>query len=191
MDFDEVVRGRRSIRRFSERRVEEELVSEILDLARCAPSSMNGQPWCFVVVRADETKRRLADAKNRFCPPGKRDYPADFLAAAPVVIAVCAERDRAHDRGRESALLASATILLAAHRFGLASVFLAAYESAGTGLREEISGILGLPDGVDPFTLLPLGHPGDVPSPKTLRPLSELVHSERYGRLPRADRPPA
>lgn len=187
MDFDEAVRGRRSIRRYADRPVPDEIVERILDLARHAPSSLNGQPWCFVVVRSAETKRRLAELKNRFCPPEKRDYPADFLATAPVVIAVCAHRSRAHDRGRESALLASATILLAAHRFGLGSVFLSAYESRGDGLRAAVASLLGLPDEVEPFTLLPLGYPGESPSEKALRPRSELVHSERYGRLPRAD----
>jgi nitroreductase len=187
MDFDDVVRGRRSIRRFTDRPVPDETVGQILDLARHAPSSMNGQPWCFVVVRSAETKRRLAELKNRFCPLEKREYPADFLATAPVVIAVCAHRDRAHDRGRESALLASATILLAAHRFGLGSVFLSAYESKGDELRTAIAGLLGLPDGVEPFTLLPLGHPGGPPVGKALRPRSELVHIERYGRLPPED----
>jgi nitroreductase len=187
MDFDEVVRGRRSVRRYADRPVDDEVVAAILDLARHAPSSMDGQPWCFVVVRSAETKRRLAELKNRFCPPEKRDYPADFLATAPVVIAVCAHRDRAHGRGRESALLASATILLAAERFGLGSVFLSAYETGGDGLRTAIAGLLGLPDGVEPFTLLPLGHPGGPPAVKALRPRSELVHFERYGRLPPED----
>src|SRR5262245_3226390 len=83
---DELLRGRRAIRRYAARDVADELVTAVLDMARHAPSSMNGQPWAFVVVRESETKRALARLKNRYRPPEKSAYPADFLAEAPVIV---------------------------------------------------------------------------------------------------------
>lgn len=52
MEFDEVVRKRRTIRKFSAADVPDELVAGLIDSAVRAPSSMNGQPWCFIVVRS-------------------------------------------------------------------------------------------------------------------------------------------
>jgi nitroreductase len=81
MEFDEAVKGRRSIRKYGNRRVEDSLIEEILDLARYAPSSMNGQPWTFMVIRDDAIKRKLVQIKNKYCPIEKQEYRADFLLA--------------------------------------------------------------------------------------------------------------
>lgn len=175
--FDAVVRGRRSIRRYASGEVPEESIRQILDLARYAPSSMGGEPWCFVVVRDPDLRRRLADIKNTHCPPAKREaYPADFLATAPVVIAVGVERARAHGRERENGILAAAWILLAAQARGLGSVYLSAYQSDGPDLAEEIGALLGLPSGIEPVALVPLGFPAETPAPKERRLLEEIVH---------------
>ena len=179
MTLAEIIRTRRSIRCYQERAVPDALVLEILDLARHAPSSMNDQPWCFVVIRSSQTKRRLAAAKNAHCPSEKgAAYPADFLATAPVVIAVCVDQRRAHERARENGILATAFLLLAAHSCGLGGVYLSAYQPRGDALALEIRRLLGLPPEIEPVTLVPLGYPAETPAPKTLRPLAELLRRE-------------
>ena len=90
MTFADSVHGRRSIRRYDTRPVPDDLVREVMDLARCAPSSMDGQPCCFIVVRDAETKRRLAAIKNAACPPGKSAFPADFLVHETSALCVAA-----------------------------------------------------------------------------------------------------
>ena len=180
MTFQDTVRTRRSIRRYANRSVPDEMLVEILDLARHAPSSMDGQPCLFVVVRDPALKARIVALKNAACPPGKRAFPADFLLEAPVVVAVCVDRDRAHDRLRENGVLATGHLLLAAHAAGLGGVYLSAYESHGDGLSRDLAAVLGLPVSVEPVTLVPLGFPAETPSPKALRPLDGLVHHERY-----------
>ncbi len=68
MNYDDVVRGRRSIRGFKKQPVTKETIKEVLDLAMRAPSSLNTQPWNFYVVagepldriRAGNTERNLA-----------------------------------------------------------------------------------------------------------------------------------
>lgn len=182
MNLDDALRGRRSIRRYAPRAVPEAVVREILDLARQAPSSMDGQPCCFVVVRSRETLRRIAAAKNAHCPPDKRAFPADFVAEAPLVVAVCVERERAHGRPRENGVLATAFLLLAAHARGLGGVYLSAYQPGDDALSAQLAALLGLPEGVAPVTLVPLGYPDETPRPKALRPLGEIVHVEAHGR---------
>jgi nitroreductase len=179
---DECIRSRRSIRRYQPHDVPDSLVREILDLARHAPSSMNDQPCCFVIVRDGETKRRLAAVKNLCSPVEKRGYPADFLVSAPVVVAVCVEQNRAHDRERENGILATAMLLLAAHQRGLGGVYLSAYQPRDPALATEIRRLLALPREVEPVTLVPLGYPAESPSPKAMRPLATLVHDGAFDR---------
>lgn len=181
MEFDEVVRARRSIRAFSNREVPEGLLRGILQCALQAPSSMNGQPWSFVAVRNPETKRRIAEVKNRYCPADKAAFRADFLEAAPVLIVTCVDRSRSHDRGMETAVLATAHLLLAAADRGLGAVYLSAYRSDAPELAEDLCRLLRIPAGVDPVTLVPLGFPDEVPETKSVRPLEEVLFHETYG----------
>ena len=83
MEFDEVVKRRRSIRTFSAADVPDELLKPLIECALSAPSSMNGQPWYFIVVRSAETKRRLAETKDRYCPLEKRGTPPGFFGKLP------------------------------------------------------------------------------------------------------------
>lgn len=180
MDFDSVVKSRRSIRAFKREAVPKADLVELIDLARHAPSSMNGQPWHFVLVGSDEKKAQLVDIKNRFCPPSKQDYRADFLAAAAWVVVICVDRARAQSRGIESAVAATTILLLAAQERGLGSVFMTAYNPDDAGLAREIRKLLHIPDGIDPVTLLPIGRPAETPSPKYLTPLEPMIHVDTF-----------
>jgi len=179
--FAEVVLERRSIRRYQHRDVPEAVITEILETTRMAPSSMNGQPWCFVVVRDAETRRRISELKNRFCRAEKRSFSADFLSQAPVIVVVGVDRSRSFGRELENGVLATAWLLLAAQAHGLGSVYLSAYQPHDPGLEVEIGKLLRLPEEVQPVTLLPLGYPAETPSTKELRPLTEMIHHESFG----------
>jgi nitroreductase len=180
MEFEAVIRSRRSIRRFRGEGIPDSLVAELVDLARHAPSSMNGQPWHFVVVRSEESKARLAEIKNRYCPPEKRAYQADFLRRAPLIVLVCVDRERSYGREVENGVLATATLLLAAHRRGLGAVYMSAYAADAPGLAEEIRQLFGIPAGVVPITMIPMGRPGEVPAAKQLSNLEKMIHLERF-----------
>jgi len=180
--FERLVMGRRSIRRYRAAAVPDALLHDILDLARHAPSSMDGQPCHFVVIRDRTTLQRLAAIKNLHCPPEKKAFPSDFVASAPVVVAVCVERGRGNDRELENAVLATAFLLLAAQSRGLGSVYLSAQRPGDPGLAMEVRGLLGLPPDVDAVTLVPLGAPDESPPPKILRPLEDIIHDEIFDR---------
>lgn len=181
MEFEEVVRARRSIRKFSGADVPDELVKSLIDCALMAPSSMNGQPWYFIVVRNAETKRRLAEIKDKHCPPEKREYPAGFLQEAPVIVITCVERARAYDRGMESGILATGHLLLAAANHGLTTVYLSAYKAGAPEVADDIRAILGLPADIDPVTIVPIGYPDDVAEPKTIKLAGEVTFNEAFG----------
>jgi hypothetical protein len=113
-----------------------------VNLARHAPSSMDGQPCHFVVVRDPAARRALAAIKNRHCPPEKRAFPSDFLADVPVVIVVCVDRGRSNDRDVENAAVATAFLLLAAQSRGLGSVYMTARRDGDPELAAEVRALL-------------------------------------------------
>ena len=141
---------------------------------------MNGQPWHFVIVRDDKTKAALAAIKNRFCPPEKQAYQADFLLRAPVIMVVCVEKKRSFGREIENGILAASIIMLGAHSRGLGTVYMSAYISEEPKLSEAIRNELGLPEGLAPVSILPLGYPDEIPQPKELRPLKEIIHFDHF-----------
>jgi len=94
MDFFEVVRKRRSVRRFTADPVKDEDLMTMLAAANLAPSSHNAQPWHFIVIRTQEVRARLKEAVNAAIDANKgvdEDTNQKFLATsvfdAPVVIA--------------------------------------------------------------------------------------------------------
>jgi nitroreductase len=182
MDVDQTIRGRRSIRRYQDRGIEDPVIEEILDLARHAPSSMNGQPWHFVVVRDEEAKRRLAAIKNRHCPLEKQAYRADFIEQAPLIVVVCVDKRESYDREIENGLLAASHILLAAQEKGLGSVYMSAHKAGEPAVAEDIRQALGIPGHVAPISLVPLGYPDERPEPKAMKPLKEMISRDVFGR---------
>jgi nitroreductase len=180
MTIDLVIKARTSIRRYQDRPVSDVDVNRLLDLARHSPSSMNGQPWHFIIIRERQTKKELAKIKNRYCPAEKRSYDADFLQTAPVIVVICVDIERSFGRELENSVLAAGHLLLAAWAAGLGSVYLSAYSADEPGLAEEIGRALSIPKKVRPITILPLGYPDEVPAPKVLRPLKEMIHVERF-----------
>lgn len=180
MTVDDAIKARRSIRRYQDKPVPESDVNHLLDLARYSPSSMNGQPWHFIVIREYRIKKEIAEIKNRYCPVEKRSYEADFLETVPVVIVICADTERSFGRELENSVLAAANLLLAARAAGLGSVYMSAYTAVEPKLAEEIGRILNIPDKIRPIAMIPLGYPDEVPPLKTLRPLKEMIHLERF-----------
>ena len=205
-DFLELVKKRRSLRRFKPDPVPKEIVEKVLEAARHSPSAGNSQPWEFVVVQDPETKRSITQSINSGY---KKIRKADttmywavavqpHLATAPVLIVVCGDRRLqetypAHLPGEillhQSLAISIYTLQLAAASFGLAT----AWATMQTELREtQIRKILGIPDVYTVDHIVPLGYPDEEKekSEEALRPvrerasfrreLAEIVHYEHY-----------
>jgi nitroreductase len=182
MEIDETIKGRRSVRRYQDRDIPDSIIKELLDLATHAPSSMNGQPWYFIVVREKKTKEHLVEIKNRYCPLEKQDYKADFLQMAPVIIVVCVDKQKSYDREIENGVLATANLILGAYSRGVGSVYMSAYRLGEPGISQEVRQVLDIPQDIDPITIVPLGYPDEVPEPKIIRPLEDIISNETFGR---------
>ena len=153
MDLFEAMEKRRSVRDFdSSRDVPLEIVEELLRCACLAPSAGNVQPWRFCVVRDPSLRRELARAA----------LGQAFVAAAPLVIVVCADL-KAHasaygERGVklysiQDTAAATQNLLLAATSLGLGSCWVGAFREA------DAAAALRLEEGVRPLAIIPLGYP--------------------------------
>jgi nitroreductase len=173
MDVLEAIRGRRSIRAFKSDDVSPEIVEKLLDAASWAPSAGNIQPWEFIVVRKPEIKRALVEAA----------LDQTFIEEAPVVIAVCANKNRSSQgygiRGKtlyclQDTAASIQNILLTAYSLGLGTCWVGAFR------EEEAREILKIPEGIRPVAIIPVGYPAETPSPRNRRPISQTVHYETF-----------
>jgi len=168
VDVIEAIKKRRSIRKFKEMPVPDEILKEILECARLAPSAGNRQPWVFVVVRDQTLKEKLVQAAGNQV----------FLAQAPVVIVVCGDAEvsgaRYEDRGRtlyviQDTAAAVTNIMLSATSFGLGTCWVGAF-------RESlVRDALDLPSNLRPLAMVPVGYPDQERGPRELRPFQEVI----------------
>ena len=168
MSLETLLRRRCSVRRFLNRPVEPDKLDRILEAGRIAPSACNLQPWLFLVLQSEH-----ALAKVRVT------YARDWLAQAPVVIAVCGRKDIAWRRGDGKlhldidCAIAADHMTLAAVEEGLGTCWVCAFDAA------RFAHEFALPPEVEPVALLPLGYPAEEADPgrhdRTRKPLSEIV----------------
>ncbi len=149
MDFEKVIRTRRSIRSFSSKEVSQETIEKILEAARIAPSGNNLQPWKFVVVRDKEKKEKIAQA----C------YDQNFVARAPLVIVACGiPYPNKYEPRKELSYLVDTVIavdhlILACRNEGIGTCWVGALH------QEPIKNILGIPEGAEVVMVIPAGYP--------------------------------
>lgn len=195
----EAIEKRRSIRKFKSEPVSDDVLSELLDGARLAPSGSNAQPWRFKIVKDRDTKEKLVKAA----------YDQDFIAGAPVVIACCADIggymngvvSGLQDLGRIGAVedrivhiilertdrmqkmsfdqfsqriafnvaIAIEHIVLRALDFGLGTCWVRLID------EQAIRTIFGWDETVSVVALLPVGYPDESPAPRKRRTIEEIV----------------
>jgi len=165
-----LLKGRRSIRRYRPDPVPDEMVAQLLEAGRWAPSASNRQPWAFIVVRDEEVRRRVAErcayAFIRWEHAGK----------APLLIVLCGDARNPIYRQflHEDIGLAGGQIMLQAAALGLGTCWIGGLD------RRSIAGILGLPSHMEIVGLLTVGFPAEEPEPRPRKPLSEIVHYDVY-----------
>jgi nitroreductase len=163
--------ARRSIRKYTAEPVAPAQVELLLKAAMAAPSAGNRKPWHFVVV----TERAMREALSEAHP-----Y-ADMLLESPVAIVVCGEPSLSFpDRPEywiQDVSAATENILLAATGLGLGVVWCGVYPVQDR--VEAFRRVLGIPERVVPFALVPVGHPAEKREPRTQYDV-QRVHKERW-----------
>ena len=163
------LRTLRAVRSFRPDPVPQEVVDDILNVARWSGSAGNSQPWEILVVRDTDTLRALASVEGS----------AGHLAGAQlgILLLMAGERElrETYDEGR-----LAERIMLAAHAHGVGSSI---GWIVGSG-REAAREILGIPEGKLVRTAISLGYPDEDArrsrSGRGRKPLDEIIHYERY-----------
>jgi nitroreductase len=169
MDALEAIFTRRSIRRFRDDSVSEELTQKLVAAAMQAPSARNQQAWQFVVI---DDRAILAAAAAKM--PN-----AAMAAHAPLGILVCGDLSLEKSPGYWVVDCAAAVenLLLAAHALGLGAVWTGVYPRQER--MDVLRQLVGLPENVVAHTLIVLGHPAEQPH-ATSRYLPERVRRNRW-----------
>jgi nitroreductase len=170
MDTLEAIRTRRSIRKYQDKPVPDELIRKLLAAAMSAPSARNAQPWQFVVI----SDRQLLGEIPKVNPNA---WMAERAAAA---ILVCGDLSLEKSAGYWVVDCAAAVqnMLLAAHALGLGAVWTGIYprEERSKGFQR----LLALPGNVVPHSLVVLGYPAEQPATED-RYREDRVRRNRWG----------
>lgn len=167
MELMEAIRTRRSIRKFQNRPVPDDMLKTIIEAAMLAPSAGNQQPWHFVVIK----DRKKLDAIPSFHPYSK------MVLQVPVAILICGDPDQKPwpDFWVQDCSAAAQNLLLAARDLGLGTVWTGVYpdKSRMDGFRKSFA----IPEHIFPFALIPVGWPvGDFLPADRFNP--ERIHQE-------------
>jgi nitroreductase len=165
LEFMEVIKRRRSIRKYKQDPVPDEIITQILEAARLAPSGSNRQPWHFIVVKDPETKKKL----------GLHSWAAE----APVVLVGCIDPTE----GRWYVIdgsIAFEHIVLAATNFGLGTCWMGRFLENLGETDERIKRVLDIPEHMRVLAVTPLGFPAKEPEQRKIKTLHEIVHYEKF-----------
>ena len=159
-----MIKNRRSQRTFLDKPIEKEHIEQIIECAGYAPTARNIQPWEFIVITSKENKERIAEMAPN----------AKFIAKAPVCIAVFCQDTKYY---LEDGCATTENILLAATSLGIGSCWVAGDKKPYT---EDIRKMLSVPENYKLVSLVALGYADQKPEPHEKRPLSEIIHWEKF-----------
>jgi len=163
LNIIDIIKSRRSIRKFTSEPVSEELVETILEAGSWAPSGLNNQPWRFAVIRDAGLRQAISELTHY----------SKVVITAQVLIAVFLDTEKSYHREKDIQAVGAClqNMLLEAHSLGLGTVWL------GEIIRsnEQIKAILGLTSELDLMAVVALGHPDERPKSVKRKPLADLI----------------
>jgi len=169
-----IIKKRRSVRKYLKKEVSDELIEKIIEAARFAPSAGNYQPWEFIVVKNQETKKDLVEAA----------FNQNWMLEAPVFIVACINMRLAAavygERGAklygiQSVAAAIENMLLTAEALELGSCWVGAFSEV------IVSRILECPNYVRPCAIITIGYPAEEPKMPPRQSIQEFTHIEKFG----------
>jgi len=170
MDFKSLIKARHSVRKYKPEVLSDELLNEVLDAGRIAPTAVNKQPFVFIVLTEKEKLDAIYQA-----------YPREWFATAPQVIVICGDHQASWKRndGKDHAdidvAIATDHMTLRAAELGLGTCWVCNFDV------EKATKALNLPGHIEPAVLLPIGRPEEVEvPPKKRKPLSDIVRFNGY-----------
>jgi nitroreductase len=171
MDVKEAITKRRSIRKYQRKEVPPDLIKEVVDAARLAPSGSNAQPCRYYVVSDDKTREKLKESEV---------FKQDFVYQAPVLIVCCSDvqsypqgvkgwSEENEQRALRDLSIASAFLVLRATELGLATCYVAWMK------KDRIKEVLDLPRSYMVPFIIAVGYANEKPKPLPKRSIEEVL----------------
>jgi nitroreductase len=147
MDIFEIIRTRRSIRKFTEKPVADEVIEKIIEAGTWAPSGLNNQPWRFAVIKDSELKKGISNLTHY----------SKVVLSANVLIAVFVDNASSYDRTKDVQAIGACiqNMLLFIHSIGLGAVWLGEILKSKETLLKLVKG----PGDYELMAVIALGYP--------------------------------
>jgi len=163
MDFEDVIRNRKSTRSFSTEKLEKEKLDKILEAGRIAPTAKNIQPIKIYVVQSEEGLKKIDKASR--CRYG-----------APTVLIICGDKDKAYVKDNSpiyqiDASIVTTHMMLEATNLGVDNIWIELFD--GEVLRSEFD----IPDNLIPVAMLPLGYKAKLCPPSPFHKIRKGINS--------------
>lgn len=165
MDALEVLKQRRSVRAYVEKQIPKNIIEDIIDCGRLAPSGNNVQSWHFVAI-LDKDKLKFISEKATY---GK------FIKNAAACVIVYNDKNNPHHL--EDGAAATENILLAAKSYGISSCWVAGYNRT---YENDINKLLNVPSNLRMISIIVLGYSTQNPKAPNKKTLSEVLHWENF-----------
>lgn len=163
-DILEIIKGRRSIRKYKKEAPPEDLIKKCIEAALYAPSARNSQPWYFIVVKDREKIKELAKAQ----PFTK------FLEGAPYVIVALADEKKSN-HWLEDMGCCLMNLLLEAHSLGLGACWGAIYHPESKERENHVRKVIDIPEHLRVVACIGIGYPDETPHPKKVKTIEEAI----------------
>jgi len=169
MNFQELIRVRRSIRGYRPDPIEDDVIHRVLGAARIAPTAANLQPFDLILVRDADTRSRMMGG-----------YAHEWFCSSPAIVVGCVDPAKAWVRSdgfcaaELDIAIAMDHLILAAADEGLGTCWVVAFDEA------KAKEVLGIPDNIRVMVMTPLGYPSAEPRPFVRRRIEDLVHHDRW-----------
>lgn len=173
MDVKDAISKRRSIRKYQRKEVSPDLIRELIDAARLAPSGSNSQPCRYYLVKDNETREKLRESQI---------FEQDFVYRAPALIVCCSDiqsysqgikgwSEENENRALRDLSIASAFLVLRATELGLATCYV------GWMKKDKIKDVLDIPRHyIVPFVIA-VGYANEQPEPLPRKSVEEIFLS--------------
>ena len=179
-DLMHLIQTRRSCRKYEATPISDEMLSQVLEALRWAPSWNNTQCWEVVVVKDPETKQALQSTL-----PPKGNPAVKAMVDAPVVLVLCAKtslsgyfKDKASTKFGDWMMydlgLATQNACLMAHALGLGTVVVGLFD------HRKAAGVISLPPGYELVSMIPMGYPAKTSQASKRKEVDTFIHHDRW-----------
>lgn len=160
---------RRSIRKYTDQKIDKETIQKILAAGMSAPSARDERPWEFIVVENPETLKDMAQLTPY----------AGMLANAPLGMVICANTKQHLNMEYDSQDCAAVTenMLVEANYLGIGTCWLGGYPNQDR--LDNISNYFKLPEHIQPMWMISFGYPAEMPAKKDKWDETK-IHWEQY-----------